>query len=74
MDFKFEREDEFRAIVRISIDPDFPVLWFDVDLDSLPGDKASQREAGGWEVVVNFHVENFENNQTFYTDSNGLEM
>jgi hypothetical protein len=28
----------------------------------------------GWEVVAQFQVEDFINNGTFYTDSNGLEM
>ena len=58
-----------RANVHISIDPDFPLLKFDVDLDSIPF-----IDNGGLEVVANFHLTNFDNNMTFYTDSNGLEM
>ena len=46
-----------------------PVLKFEVDLNSLPGVNYD-----GHEVVVNFHVDEFYNNQTFYTDSNGLDM
>lgn len=42
---------------------------FDVDLMGLP-----ETPYGGHEVVVDFHVRNFNNNKTFYTDSNGLEM
>jgi len=45
-------------------------LKFDVDMDSLP--EVSYQD--GHEVVVQFHVDNFDNNKTFYTDSNGLEM
>ena len=42
MDFYFEKLDADsgdpyeRAIIHVSIDPDYPVLRFDVDLDSLP--------------------------------------
>lgn len=28
----------------------------------------------GYEVIAQFNVEDFQNNQTFYTDSNGMEM
>jgi len=28
----------------------------------------------GYEVVVEFHVDEFDNDETFYTDSNGLEL
>jgi lysosomal alpha-mannosidase len=45
------------------------VIKFEVDLKSLPG-----ANYDGHEVVVNFKLDNFTNNQTFYTDSNGLEM
>jgi len=58
-----------RAIVHVSIDPELDVLKFEVDLGSLPN-----AAYNGHELVVNFHVDNFFNNQTFYTDSNGLEM
>ena len=76
MDFYFGKEDpDFqgelmeRAIVHVSIDPELDVLKFEVDLGSLPN-----AAYNGHELVVNFHVDNFFNNQTFYTDSNGLEM
>ena len=58
-----------KAIVHVSIDPELDVLKFEVDLGSLPN-----AAYDGHEVVVNFHVDNFFNNQTFYTDSNGLDM
>jgi len=45
------------------------VLKFDVDLDSLPG-----LTTHGYEVIAKWKVDNFDNNNTFYTDSNGLEM
>jgi hypothetical protein len=57
------------ARVHVSIDSDTQVLKFDVDLESLP-----PCIYDGYEVIANFQVENFDNNQTFYTDSNGLEM
>lgn len=56
-------------MVHVSIDSDTNSIKFDVDLGSLP-----DIESDGHEVIVNFQVENFDNNQTFYTDSNGLEM
>ena len=58
-----------KAIVHVSIDPELDVLKFEVDLGSLPN-----AAYDGHEVVVNFHVDNFFNNQTFYTDSNGIDM
>jgi hypothetical protein len=40
------------AIVHVSIDPDLPVIKFEVDLNSLPGVNYD-----GHEVVANFHVD-----------------
>lgn len=57
------------AILHLTIDTELSVLKFEVDLDSLPGIKFD-----GYEVIVDFTVDNFDNNQTFWTDSNGLEM
>lgn len=59
-----------RAIVHVTIDADFKAVKFDVDLGGLPSPLVSD----GNEVVVNFHVSDFKNNGTFWTDSNGLEM
>ena len=56
--------------MHVSIDSEFPVLRVDVDLDSVPGDK----NGSGYEIVVEFKAHDFDNNKTFYTDSNGLEM
>ena len=58
-----------RAIVHVSIDKHPKVIKVEVDLDSLPPIKLD-----GYEVIVDFTVENFDHNQTFWTDSNGLEM
>jgi len=74
MDFYFgeindEGEEHKQAIIHVSIDPEFNVLKFDVDLFSLP-----ERPYESAEVVVDFHVDGIWNNKTFYTDSNGLEM
>jgi hypothetical protein len=46
-------------------------VQFDVDLNSLP--KVDDR-IEGYEVIAEFSLENFKNNKTFSTDSNGLEM
>lgn len=59
-----------KSSVRVSIDKDLPLIKIDVDLDSLP----LQEVYNGYEVVPNFHVSNFDNDKTFFTDSNGLEM
>lgn len=50
----------------------------------MPGAKAAEwevqlhgipiKDGKGKEVVVNFEMLNFDNLNTFYTDSNGLEM
>jgi len=74
MDFYFgeindEEEEHKKAIIHISIDPEFNVLKFDVDLLGLP-----ERPYESHNVVVDFHVDGIWNNKTFYTDSNGLEM
>ena len=60
-----------KSIVHVSIDPDLDVLRFDLDLDSLP---IKESPYNGYEVIAQFHVKDFDNQQTFYTDSNGLEM
>ena len=57
------------VIVHVSIDADLKVLRFDVDMDSLPPIRLD-----GYEVIVDFTLENFDNNGTFWTDSNELEM
>ena len=45
------------------------MLKVSVDLDGLP-----LVENGGIEFIMDFHVDGFENQKVFYTDSNGLEM
>lgn len=65
----FTQQIEMRAIVSVSIDQQLASVKFDVDLDSLP-----VLEYDGYEVIAKWQVDNFDNNQTFYTDSNGLEM
>jgi hypothetical protein len=75
MDFYFQKlndntqELEMRAIVHVTIDEVLNTFKFDVDMDSLP-----PIIYNGWEVIAQFQVEDFHNNGTFYTDSNGLEM
>lgn len=58
-----------KAIVHVTIDNNRQSIKFDVDIDSLPESKFD-----GYEVIAKWHVNDFNNNQTFYTDSNGLEM
>ena len=65
-----EKNESMRSQVHISIDKDLPLIKIDVDLDGLP----LQEKMNGYEVVPNFHIKNFDNDKTFYTDSNGLEM
>lgn len=60
---------EREAIVHVAFDQDFEVVKFDVDLNSLPTPFLD-----GYEVISTFKALNFNNNDTFYTDSNGLEM
>jgi hypothetical protein len=62
-------EAEMEAIVHITIDLDLNILKFDVDLNSIPTPYLD-----GYEVVAMFHAHNFDNNGTFFTDSNGLDM
>lgn len=75
MIFYFEKQDmrtqevSEKATVHVTIDPDFKVAKFDVELDSIPGEFLD-----GYEVTATFDAVNFDNNQTFYTDSNGLAM
>ena len=72
----FEKYDEDseqmerKAIVNIILDRDTEgLVKFDVDLNSLP-----TTYIDGYEVVASFQAHDFDNNGTFYTDSNGLEM
>jgi hypothetical protein len=50
---------------------DLGTVKYEVDLNSLPNIDSS---LDGYEVVANFEVEDFQNDKTFYTDSNGMEM
>lgn len=58
-----------KATVHVTLDQDFHVSRFDVELDSIPGSGVD-----GFELTPTFDALNLDNNQTFYTDSNGLEM
>ena len=50
---------------------DLGTVKYEVDMNSLPNINSY---LDGYEAVVNFEVEDFQNNQTFFTDSNGMEM
>jgi len=71
----FEKQDmrtqdvSEKATVHVTLDQDFKYVKFDVDLDSIPGDGLD-----GYEITPTFDAIDFDNNQTFYTDSNGLAM
>ena len=75
MTFYFEKVDKktkemgMKAIVHIIVDQDLDVIKFDLDLNSLP-----TMYTKGYEFVATFDALDFNNNQTFFTDSNGLEM
>lgn len=58
-----------KATVHVTLDQDFKFTKIDVELDSIPGDGVD-----GYEITPAFDAVDFDNNQTFYTDSNGLEM
>lgn len=58
-----------KTTVHVSIDPDLEVIKVEVDLGSLPPIRLD-----GWEMIVDFQIEKFNNNATFWTDSNELEM
>jgi hypothetical protein len=58
-----------KATVHVTVDQDFQVTKFDVELDSIPGEYLD-----GYEITPTFDAINFDNNKTFYTDSNGLAM
>ena len=67
---KYTGAVEKEALVHVTFDADLSgVLQVDVDLDSLPNVYLD-----GYEVIVQFQAHDFDNNSTFYTDSNGLEM
>lgn len=75
MTFYFEKMDKktkqmaMKVIVHVTVDQDLDVIKFDVDLGSLPNVYLN-----GYEYVATFEAIDFDNNKTFYTDSNGLEM
>lgn len=59
--------DEREVTVHVSFDQDLNLPKFIVDMNSLP-----VIDLDGYEIVSEFSVRNFSNNQIFYTDSNGL--
>ena len=68
MTFYFEDfylKDNKQVIIVIEIDEDLGMPKVKVDLGSI---------TLNLEVAVEFSILNFDNNKTFYTDSNGLEM
>ena len=48
---------------------DLGTVKYEVDYNSIP-----MTDLDGYEVIAKFQVADFYNNQTFYTDSNGMEM
>jgi len=71
MHFNFGLPDlQQRVLVHASIDPTLHLLKLQVDLDTLPNVSFDS----GYEFVLEFVAPDINNNGTFYTDSNGLEM
>lgn len=56
------------AVVYARLFDDSPVMEWEVTLGSIPN------TGQGTEVTINFRSFDIDNNKTFYTDSNGLEM
>ena len=65
-----DRFTKERAMVKIRMYKDDPMLEWDVELEPIPIDRWQQ----GKEVTVNFVALDIDNGDEFYTDSNGLEM
>ena len=59
----------YTSLVRML--PDSTTVEWEVQLHSIPVETIKRK---GKEVVVNWSVSTFDNDYTFYTDSNGLEM
>lgn len=57
----------------IRVLPDAPVLEWEVKLHGVPP-RYIKTTRQGYEIVANWQFEDFVNDGTFYTDSNGLEM
>ena len=65
------QDEQHAALITISIDTDLEQLVrFDVNLGSLPHTDYQL----GFEVEAAWVIADFDNNNTFYTDSNGLQM
>ena len=65
-----DNEKLYTALIRVM--PGAKALEWEVQLHGIPIGSALNRE--GKEVVVNWEMLSFDNADTFYTDSNGLEM
>lgn len=61
----------YTALIRV-IDGAQSLEW-EVQMHGIPSNK-KQEEKQGYEVVVNWEIPEFQSADTFYTDSNGLEM
>ena len=59
-------------MLKVRFSPNFKdVIEFDVELSQVPLEIDRQ----GKDITVNWHMyDNFSGNQTFWTDSNGLQM
>ena len=67
--FQSEVAKNASAVVVVRYYDEGQAAEWDVHLSSVPVDDDQGRE-----VTVNWKLDNFNNNRTFYTDSNGLEM
>ena len=65
---RIELNNQRKVIVHVYL-TDLGTVQYEVDYNSIP-----MTEIDGYEVIAKFQVSDFFNNQTFYTDSNGMEM
>jgi hypothetical protein len=63
-------KDGFNSTAWLRMHPDSRTVEFEVQLYGIPGGWYQQ----GKEVTANWQIADFDNNGTFYTDSNALEM
>lgn len=65
------KNDSEHALLKVMFSPYWQnLIQFNLELNGIP----VMLDKKGKDVVMNWHLYHFDNNQTFWTDSNGLEM
>lgn len=64
-----DRTIQGNSVVTITIEEGLPIIKYEVELYGIP-----QNADIGFEVTINFDAFDLNNEDVFYTDSNGLEM